>query len=78
MLRWRAFQVLPFKVLLVSICIQVFKDIVPSRIPSHQVPISAKHQRKVRKEMITTTSYACESQSVYGTMVANGNVTVTH
>ena len=38
-----------------SICIE---DIVPSRIPSNQVPSSAKHhQRKARKEMITTTSY---------------------
>ena len=42
-----------------SICIQ---DIVPSRIPSNQGPISAKHhQRKARREMITTTSYGVHS-----------------
>ena len=49
------FQVLPCQVLHVSICIQ---DIVPSRIPSNQGLISAKHhQRKARREMITTISY---------------------
>ena len=38
-----------------SICIQ---DIVSNCILSNQGPISAKHhQRKARKEMITTTSY---------------------
>ena len=57
MLRWCVFEVLPCQVLLVSICIQVFKDIVLSSIPSNQVPISAKHHQKGEKEMITMTSY---------------------
>ena len=70
------FQVLLCQVLLVSICIQVFKDIVPSCILSNQVPISTKHHQ--RKEMITTTSYVLATQEFTAIWLLTKNGMVSH